>query len=393
MSDTINVSLNAAVQINIGNDRMKCNNDTVHLSAPSGYSNYKWAPPYNIITNTGQSVIVNPLIDTSYYFTAETSPGCYVFDTIKITVKNSNNINLGINTSFCMGDSLSLNAGPGFTQFVWNTGQISQQIWAHTTGFYSVKATAMNGCTSKDTLQIVNVFSKPVVILDDSPNLCRGEKRKFDAGAGFKSYMWNTNDTTQIIYSSTIGFYKVVITDVNGCNSFDSVSIMTISDPPSNFLRDTLSKCDYENIQVNSLNNYKSYLWSTGSQNKQIMIEKLGKYFLTVIDDKNCKGIDSINIFYKDCLKGFYIPSAFTPDHDGKNDVFKPFISGSIKNYKFQIYNRYGQLVFVSTDKNIGWNGNITGTTLNNNTFVWFCSYTSDSGMHLEERGTVLLVR
>ena len=71
---------------------------------------------------------------------------------------NSPPINLGSDTSFCIGQSINLNAGSGFSTYQWSTGSTASQILVNTTGMYSVVATTQEGCKSFDTLQIQNVY-------------------------------------------------------------------------------------------------------------------------------------------------------------------------------------------------------------------------------------------
>jgi gliding motility-associated-like protein len=60
--------------------------------------------------------------------------------------------------------------------------------------------------------------------------------------------------------------------------------------------------------------------------------------------------------------RSFYAPNAFTPNHDGKNDLFRPLIYGNVLQYKFIVYNRWGQQVFASTQLMQGWDGTVGGT-------------------------------
>jgi gliding motility-associated-like protein len=114
---------------------------------------------------------------------------------------------------------------------------------------------------------------------------------------------------------------------------------------------------------------------------------------LQVTDASNCVGRDSIIVNPKKCLKGFYIPTAFTPDNNGRNDSFKPFISGDLKQYQFTIYNRWGQVVFTTKDLSKGRNGNFGGITQDSNVFAWICTYQLEGESVKMEKGTVVLIR
>ena len=115
-------------------------------------------------------------------------------------------------------------------------------------------------------------------------------------------------------------------------------------------------------------------------------------YVLTVKDNSGCSGKDSITVRPKDCMLGFYVPSSFTPNNDGKNDLFYPFLFGNIEKYEFTVYSRWGQIIFKSKTPGQGWNGKANGILQDSNVFVWTCSYVLNGQSKLE-KGTVLLVR
>src|SRR5258706_7546293 len=103
---------------------------------------------------------------------------------------------------------------------------------------------------------------------------------------------------------------------------------------------------------------YSSYLWNNNATTPSITISQPGAYWLQVKDGNNCAGRDSILVNPKNCMEGFYIPTAFTPNNDGKNDVFRPMLFGNVIKYKFIIYNRWGEIVFQTSNLNKGWDGN-----------------------------------
>lgn len=116
-------------------------------------------------------------------------------------------------------------------------------------------------------------------------------------------------------------------------------------------------------------------------------------YLLEVTDNNNCKGRDTINVILKECLSGFYIPTAFSPNQDRHNDLFKPLLFGNIVKYHLYIYNRWGHAVFQTSDPTQGWDGNLQGEKQDMQTFVWFCIYQLEGEKEQQRKGTVILVR
>jgi gliding motility-associated-like protein len=391
-ADTIVVKAAPPVAISIGPDKIKCNDDRVLLAAPAGFISYSWGPAYNLIPVSDSQVNVFPLKDTSYFIRAEKTPGCFAFDTVFIKVNRSAAIQLGADRSFCSGDSILLDAGAGFTSYTWSTGAVSQKIIASVKGMYTVSATNLLGCVSKDTLLVMDVFATPVVQLGNDFSLCRGNNKTLDAGA-FSTYLWNNLSTGRTLLVNNTGLYSVKVTDQNNCIGRDTVAVISILALPANFLPADTLLCQYETIQLTARSNFSSYAWSTGSVDKIIPAKAPGIYWLQVKDANNCIGTDSIAIGLKPCMAGFYIPTAFTPNNDGKNDLFKPVLLGNVLQYRFLIYNRYGQLIFESTDPTKGWNGKVNDRDQNSNGFTWVCQYQLEGSSSKTEKGSVVLLR
>jgi gliding motility-associated-like protein len=392
LSDSILVSVIAKVPIDLGPDRTKCNSDTLHLNAPSGFMNYQWSNNYNINSVTAQNVVVNPLADTAYYIKAEKTPGCFAYDTVRIHVNTSPPINLGVDKSFCSGDSIVFDAGAGFNQYAWSTGATSQTILVKTAGMYSVMGITAEGCKSYDTARVVTVFPNPKVSLDHTDFLCTGSTRTLDAGS-FASYLWNDGSTGQKITVNATGTYAVQVTDNNGCKGSDTSFITSLRPLPAGFLPPDTLICSYDKLTLSSKQSYSSYLWNTGSSASSIIISQPGIYWLRVKDAKGCVGRDTVVVEPKDCMEGFYIPTAFTPNSDGKNDVFRPLLFGHVKKYQFAVYNRWGQVVFQTTEPNKSWDGRIAGLPQDTGVFVWVCTYQFEGAEVKTERGTVTLIR
>jgi gliding motility-associated-like protein len=88
-----------------------------------------------------------------------------------------------------------------------------------------------------------------------------------------------------------------------------------------------------------------------------------------------------------------YFPDAFTPNNDGKNDVFRPSYNYAITDFDWRIFNRWGQKVFASDDMTKAWDGTVGGIPQATGTFVWVVSYKLASGDRVSRKGTVVLIR
>ena len=392
-SDTILISLAPPIPVSIGPDRAKCNTDTLQLQAPPGFMNYSWSPDYNISAINTQQVVVNPAVDTAYTLIAEKTQGCFGYDTIRITVNNSLPIALGPDQSFCAGDSLLLDAGAGFAQYLWNNGNTAQQLTVNTAGPHSVIGTTAEGCRSFDTLTVLNVYPLPIVTLNKDSVLCTGDQNRLDAGNGFIDYSWNNGSNSQSIIVNDIGVYSVTVTDNNGCKGADTTKITVMFPKPTGFLGADTAICAYWGLQLKANASFDQYAWSTGSTASSINIRQTGIFWLQVKDSNGCFGKDSITIDPKDCGKGFFMPTGFTPNNDGKNDLLKPILLGDVVQYQFRIYNRWGELIFEAIDTTKGWDGVYKGKVQSTGVFVWSCVYQFSGQAVKSEKGTVVLIR
>lgn len=134
-----------------------------------------------------------------------------------------------------------------------------------------------------------------------------------------------------------------------------------------------------------------SFLWQDGSRDSSYTIKKPGLYW--VRDSTACGTVSDSIMVYSDCNLPIYIPNAFTPNGDYLNDVFK---IGDMRNQQlidFSIYNRYGQVVFKTTDPKKGWDGKINSKDQPISTFVYLIRYKDFTGKLQFAKGTFMLLR
>ena len=392
--DTIAVIQAPPVDFSVGADRTKCNADTVHLNAPADFSNYSWSPQYNISTSNGHDFVLNPLVDTVYYFKAEKKKGCFVFDTLHINVNYSPSIFLGADTIFCSGQTITLNAGNQFSSYQWNTGQVSASVTVSAAGTYTVKGVFSNGCISRDTILVRPLYARPVISLGSDSSLCTLSSRTLSVPPVYKRYLWNDGSVQPSLVVTALGKYWVNVVDNNGCSATDTINISRLLPLPSAFLPNDTAICSYGSLDIKPGSSYTSYLWSNNSGATKITVRKPAVYWLEVRDKNNCVGRDSIVVALKsDCIEGFFAPTAFSPNGDGKNDRFRPLLLGNIVLYELRIYNRWGQQVFQTKDPTAAWDGLVNGAAQQNGGFTWYCRYQLEGGNIQSVKGTVLLVK
>ena len=116
------------------------------------------------------------------------------------------------------------------------------------------------------------------------------------------------------------------------------------------------------------------------------------KFTVQVTDQYDCIGYDSVII---KIINGpeIYVPTAFSPNGDGLNDIFKPLVAGMAKEIFFRVYNRFGELVYESSDFSKGWDGTYKGKQQPLATYVWNVRGIDAFGKPHEKKGYVVLVR
>jgi len=115
-------------------------------------------------------------------------------------------------------------------------------------------------------------------------------------------------------------------------------------------------------------------------------------YQLYTVTDKGCKKTSHIKI-NRFAGPDLYVPNAFTPNNDGHNDVLRVKPIGIRSFDYFAVYNRWGQLVFKTTDYKVGWDGTFKGEKLVQETFVYIAQATDYKGRPLVRKGTVIMLR
>jgi len=261
----------------------------------------------------------------------------------------------------CAGDTgvVYRVAGTECSTFKWSVeggtivsdwGDSIKVNWGEVAGEYELRVQefSIHDCPAVPVTATVLV-SAPDIDLGADREICEGDFIEIDPVGTFYSYLWQNGSTNNTLVSSTEGYKKVKVTDEYGCEWSDSIYLAVHPLPYVELGRDT-SLCGTESLILDGGSDGMTYNWSTGESFREITVYQGYQLIsLEVIDENNCSSSDSILINVCDVEDQFKeMPTAFTPNGDGKNDVWRipelePFPMAVV-----EIYDRWGNLLFRS---------------------------------------------
>jgi gliding motility-associated-like protein len=239
----------------------------------------------------------------------------------------------------------------------------------------------------------VSIYANPVVSLDKDSVICKGGIKILDAGQNYSQYLWSDGSNNSTLTITKPGTYWVEVTDEHGCQASDTAEVSAIAPSPSGFLAHDTVFCQFSKFTIQPSQSYDQYLWSDLSTGPSLTIDQPGIYRLQVTDSNHCTGTDSILIKEKQCLDDLVVPNAFTPNGDGKNDLFRPVILENLSAYRFAVFDRWGEEVFETEEMLNGWDGTFKGSAAPTGVYVWYCRYQPSGSGEKIKKGTVVLIK
>jgi len=348
--------------VELGNDTTACGGlVNMILNAGNPGAQYLW--------NTGNTTQTLHVTSIGTYWVKVNNGKCSASDSI--TIHNLSKPVLGHDTSLCQGGAVVLDAGNPGCIYSWSNGLTTQSISVTTSGIYWVKV--QGGCTVTSDSMKVSIVAPPVVELGADTILCPNAGLFLSAGNPGSTYQWNTGATTQTITVSNPGTYWVKV-NKGGCSRSDSILVGRIN---PHMLGPGQSLCSAQNpvlLDAGKAPN-ASYHWSTGDTTQSILVSQPGVYSV-IVSTPACRLKDSV-VFEGELFgSSFYIPDAFTPNGDGLNDIFTAE-GADITTFDMKIFDRWGELIFESTDINKGWDGTLKGNPVMNDVYVYVVEYTN----------------
>lgn len=287
VSPSVNVSVFTPPTVAITGTLGICPNESTVLYAGTGFASYVWS------TNaTEDSIVVdNPGL---YIVVVTDINSCKASDTVTTNFSPVPSPAISGTLIFCPGDSTMLDAGTGFSSYLWSTGATTSTINVNTAGGFSVTVTNANGCFG-NTTQFTSLYSSPNPVISGYDGFCPSDSVLL-SGSGGQSYLWSTGSTNTSIYASSSGVYILTVTDANGCKDSVSKNIVQFT-PPNPFISGTLSFCAGGSVTaLDAGSDFNTYLWSTGESSSSILVDMVGSYGVTVTDNNGCEGSTSATV-------------------------------------------------------------------------------------------------
>lgn len=249
--------------------------------------------------------------------------------------------------------------------------------------------TAQNGC---DSVVQVNIFTSEIIATVKSKESCSDDGAIYisEINGGNKPYTIAVNDSVydhvNTIENLPAGNYEIKITDALGCTLELFTDIEQIEDLGNNKSQ-FISVCEDSNIllttdefnefDINSIN-FEWFDGSSGGRTKNV--HATGTYWVDI--SNKCKTTRKQFVVSNDSIplhKQFTIPTSFSPNHDGLNDEFRVYAKYPMRDYKLEIYNRWGQIIFATKDINDFWDGYLNGKVPPPGVYVWIVTATVET--------------
>ena len=236
------------------------------------------------------------------------------------------NVNLGIDTAICQGTTHTLDAGAGFSSYLWSTSATTQTIDVSTAGLYWAEVSDTHGCTKRDTI-VIGINPLPTVTHDPLDDVCFDEPEFTLSGGNPSGGIYSgpgTNTTTFNASNAGAGTHTLTYTytDANGCSNSTNVDITVHSLPVVNL---GPNRSTTEPLTLDAGSGFVTYLWQDNSTNQTFTVTETGLFSVTVTDNNGCHGYDEVYITYLETLD-IIVSSLLSPAdkcYDNKTDSVK----------------------------------------------------------------------
>jgi len=284
--------------------------------------------------------------------------------------------------------------------YSWNTTplQTTQNATGLCAGNYTLTVIDASGDTSTAAFAITQPPALTATLTVTAADTCGrndGSVTINASGGTFPyTYSWfhlvGTSTATGHLSSGT---YTVSVTDANGCTTPQTVTVPTVPGPTAQ-VAGNITITQGQSVTL-SASGGGTYLWNNGVTGAFITISPTitTMYCVAVTDVNNCTDSACATVTIP-CPGDLYVPDAFSPNADGYNDVlYVRILTGCLETLDFQVYDRWGNRVFESTDPDEGWDGKYKGKELAAAVFVYSAQAILINGISISKKGNISLIK
>lgn len=410
----VHIKAPCAANVNTLSNMVLCAGKPAQLNASGGIK-YQWSPSTGLSSDTIPNPVATPLVTTTYTVNGMDAYGCPGKASLTIHVNPSPIFNKRSDTAICSGNSLQLYAISDVpaTYSWWPDSSLNNSIIPNpvaTPGVstsYTATATTMYGCTSKAVINIRVNPSPEFRVIPDTPVVCLGQTVDILAKGG-DVFQWYTDSDSLLTTNSSITVAPVcdstfkIYMEHHTCAVSDTfiVPIKVYALPVTSVSKSGDIDCAHPEVSLEAKGGVY-YNWQPAVaisnnlvSNPVVSPLKSATYEVTVMDVHGCTQVEAItvNVDVALAFTRYPLPTAFTPNGDGRNDCFGMKFWGETNTFEFSVFNRNGFRVFSTRYPGHCWDGTFKGMEQPAGTYVYMIKAKTICG-DVIRKGTVVLAR
>jgi len=397
---------------------------TIEIVVSYGGAPFQYSIDDGTHVTAGASPTFTGLATGNYTASIKDNNGCTATTPVVVPLMNDLSVVIGPPPPICEGDSVQLPVLSHADTYSWTHPEsLSDPTvaapWAtpsiNTTYTVTVTSGPAGLCAPKSASVTVTVNPSPVANAGPDVATCSGKNvilHGTGAGAGGK-YNWSpstylispTVPSPAVLRPTESISYALSVTAADGCVSrvADTVHVTVIPSFQVNAGPDTIvymgEPAQLHATVPDSLGTV-TYQWTPylGLDNPTVADPTVVlngpdevQYIVEATTAGGCSGTDTVNVKVFG-VADLFVPSAFTPNNDGHNDVLR-VIGPGVKLAVFAVYDRWGRQVFLTKNASVGWDGTLNGRALDQGTYVWMAEAVDIHGKVIQKKGTVVLIR
>lgn len=295
----------------------------------------------------------------------------------------------------------NLTGGPFTYQWSTTPAQFTDTAFSLIAGTYTVTVSGVNVCAGTASVSINQPLAINTTISTTADTCSAGVGTisiNVNGGNGGYQFNWSNGSNTTSVGQLASGTYSVTVTDAKNCSVTATAFVPLTSGIDIQFIDVKQASCLSGNdggaaVVVSGGTTPYEYLWSNNANVDKVQGLSAGTYTVTVTDAVNCSNTSQLQIEKSGCESYVDFPTAFSPNGDGINELFRARYSYDLKKFSLRVYNRWGEMVFETTDVSQGWNGLYKNVNQPIGVYVWVAEFAFLSGNRNTLSGNVTLLR